>query len=342
MTTLRAHDYRRLLGFVEQLHGIEDAADLPAWLVRRIPDLVGGHHCTWNRMSVSRQRASVVEYPLIEPGPDSARIFAACLVEHPCFVNYATTGDPSPFMISDFVTTTQYRRLRLYARLYRDLGYEDQLAMALGPPSAEVVGIALARDRGTFGERDRELLRLLRPHVVSAERNLAALGRVRERIGQPQGDESTAALLEISGTNRVVRGLTHAAPLLSRYFDTRPHRASRALPETLRLWLAQNPRTPLVRQRGGHRLAVRFVGGRPRAGVVGLVLLEETAEPRAALLTPRESEVLTEIDNGLTNAQVAEALFISPRTVKKHLDNIYTKLGVRNRTAALARFRRQK
>jgi DNA-binding NarL/FixJ family response regulator len=37
---------------------------------------------------------------------------------------------------------------------------------------------------------------------------------------------------------------------------------------------------------------------------------------------------------GLTNTQIAERLFISERTANRHLSNIFTKLGVRNRTAA--------
>jgi DNA-binding CsgD family transcriptional regulator len=51
-------------------------------------------------------------------------------------------------------------------------------------------------------------------------------------------------------------------------------------------------------------------------------------------LTTRETEILELVACGLTNAAIAERLWISPGTVKKHLDNIYTKLGVRTRTAA--------
>jgi DNA-binding CsgD family transcriptional regulator len=54
-------------------------------------------------------------------------------------------------------------------------------------------------------------------------------------------------------------------------------------------------------------------------------------------LTTRELEILELVAVGLTNAAIAERLWISPGTVKKHLDNVYAKLGVANRTAAVAR-----
>jgi DNA-binding CsgD family transcriptional regulator len=56
-----------------------------------------------------------------------------------------------------------------------------------------------------------------------------------------------------------------------------------------------------------------------------------------AALTSREREVLDLVAAGATNAAVAEALVVSPGTVKKHLDNIYGKLGVSSRTAAADR-----
>ena len=60
------------------------------------------------------------------------------------------------------------------------------------------------------------------------------------------------------------------------------------------------------------------------------------AAARAAL-TAREREVLDIAASGATNAGIAEALVVSPATVKKHLDNIYAKLGVGSRAAASAR-----
>lgn len=56
-----------------------------------------------------------------------------------------------------------------------------------------------------------------------------------------------------------------------------------------------------------------------------------------ARLTPREVEVLNLVARGLSNREVAAALYISPATVKRHLSNILAKVDVSSRTAAIAR-----
>ena len=69
----------------------------------------------------------------------------------------------------------------------------------------------------------------------------------------------------------------------------------------------------------------------------------EDAEPVAALpnpLTQREMDVLEWVARGKTNRDVADTLGMSPRTVNKHLEHIYEKLGVETRTAAVAQFAR--
>jgi DNA-binding NarL/FixJ family response regulator len=53
-------------------------------------------------------------------------------------------------------------------------------------------------------------------------------------------------------------------------------------------------------------------------------------------LTTREGEVLAWLSKGKTNRDIAQILGLSPRTVDKHLEQIYAKLGVENRTAAAA------
>jgi len=67
-------------------------------------------------------------------------------------------------------------------------------------------------------------------------------------------------------------------------------------------------------------------------------LIDSTAAARMRLLrlSPRERVVLTRAAAGETNAAIAAALFVSPGTVRKHLEHIYDKLGVRTRTEAAA------
>jgi DNA-binding CsgD family transcriptional regulator len=54
-------------------------------------------------------------------------------------------------------------------------------------------------------------------------------------------------------------------------------------------------------------------------------------------LTPREYEIVSLVAEGMANGQIAQRLWVSPHTVRKHLENAFEKLEVSNRTAAAAR-----
>ena len=68
---------------------------------------------------------------------------------------------------------------------------------------------------------------------------------------------------------------------------------------------------------------------------LGLETQPTSAQPARGGLTKREIEILTRIASGATNKQVADQTFISEKTVGRHLANIYAKLGVSSRTAAV-------
>lgn len=54
-------------------------------------------------------------------------------------------------------------------------------------------------------------------------------------------------------------------------------------------------------------------------------------------ITKRESEVFLWLAKGKTNREIAQIINISPRTVNKHLEQLFKKLGVENRTSAAAK-----
>jgi DNA-binding CsgD family transcriptional regulator len=84
----------------------------------------------------------------------------------------------------------------------------------------------------------------------------------------------------------------------------------------------------LVRRRGEDSLTISRSGS--------TLLLEETRDELG--LTSRERDVLACVARGKTNAEVAEILWVTPSTIRKHLENVYAKLGVHTRTAAVTRF----
>lgn len=118
----------------------------------------------------------------------------------------------------------------------------------------------------------------------------------------------------------------------------RPHRIN----DALRLWLP-SPRgraRSVYLERSGRNFTDRertmFGLMRPH-----LVRMRANAQSRRGMegtrgLTPRDAEVVGWVARGMTNAEIAAALFISPQTVRKHLENIFAKLDVRTRTAAAA------
>ena len=137
---------------------------------------------------------------------------------------------------------------------------------------------------------------------------------------------------------------------LVEYFGRSSRQADR-LPEVFRSWITHQevsldatddaplPREPFVAEREGARLMIRHLCEEDRC----MLLMEErhvavrptSFEPSG--LTRREAEVLLWVAQGNTNIEIGTILGTSPRTVQKHLEHIYRKLGVETRVAAARR-----
>jgi len=73
---------------------------------------------------------------------------------------------------------------------------------------------------------------------------------------------------------------------------------------------------------------------------LGMTMFAAKSDQPEPLLTDREREVLGLIAAGATNREIADALYLSPHTVKEHTSALYRKLQARNRAEAVQRAQR--
>ncbi len=126
--------------------------------------------------------------------------------------------------------------------------------------------------------------------------------------------------------------------------------AAAGVPQAAAEWLAQlgapgpcGPPGQLGRRASaeGRQLVARRLGEAGLGETMWLLSLQAPGDAlpsrlATAALTPRETEVLSWVAKGKTNRDVADILGMSPRTVNKHLEHVFEKLGVETRAAAAA------
>ena len=353
MERLGQRDLDAFLSFLREIYADPlDLESFAAGIVSALPKVVPSEWTSYNEVNPQSQTIIWAMEPIPSDSPELARAFAQHMPEHPLINHHQQTRDGRALKISDFLTQSQFHKLELYNEFYRRLEVEHQMAVILPAPAPLVIGIAVNRSSKDFSERDRLLLDLLRSHLVQAYRNaesatqlrrdLALLGRALE--------ESDRGVVALTGNGQVRFCTKRAQQWLSDYFE--PSRRGDHLPDSLQRWvehqqtlLSKNgdvppPREPLVVKRAGKGLVVRFVEDRSEDGCL-LILEEQPLQLSAGSLEPlgltrRQAQVLFWVARGKTDKEVAALLYVSPRTVKKHLEHVYEKLGVKNRTEAVA------
>jgi DNA-binding CsgD family transcriptional regulator len=232
-----------------------------------------------------------------------------------------------------------FHSLALYKEFYRQIGVEWQVAFTLPARAPLIVGIALTRTHEDFTQREVQLLALARPHLMQAYRNaelrstrkatLTALEQGLDTLGQH--------IVVLDPHGRVDFATDGARRLLG---------DRRGLPEQIRAWITEhhNPRPtaePLILDIAGNRVLVRLLPNK-RTDRREVLLLEggtgqlSVNALRSLGLTPREAETLHAVALGQSPLQTAQKMGIATRTVEKHLQHIYEKLGVRGLSQATA------
>jgi DNA-binding NarL/FixJ family response regulator len=179
------------------------------------------------------------------------------------------------------------------------------------------------------------------------------LARIRVHLANARMTQSARAALDVSGRfllavnrdGRIMWATPQAQKLLADSFGAGAVDEV-ALPEPLRQWLEQaqagKGATKSIAAIPDHpELKLHYMGHAGSNEFLLRLAKEQTTPLPTAFasefgLTTREGEVLSWLSKGKTNRDIAQILGLSPRTVDKHLEQIYAKLGVENRTAAAA------
>jgi DNA-binding CsgD family transcriptional regulator len=345
MQPLRVSDVEGALRFVHDASAETGPEPFPVHVLEGLRALLG---CEWASYSEldrrHRRQLALIECPTpSEQLPDEEQIFWSVVHQHP-LCRAQKRGRFDALKLSDFHSRRELHRLEVYADWFRPLGIEYELEVAIPSPFEHTKTLLFDDARRDFGERERALLNLLQPHLVQLHR-AAAVRRVAESaraVLEDASDLGEHGVLVVDARGMIEVANPHARRLLDEYAADATGDRDR-LPAPFARWLEQQRaaaragRTPTALSIDGP--SGTLVVELDRRGATEVMLLEERAgaDSDPAGLSTREREVLALVRDGLRNAEIAEALWVSPATVRKHLENIYEKLDVHTRTAAVAR-----
>ena len=357
-------DFADVLDFVRDLYdqrGLKDFADRTMGSLLRI---IPADRIIYGDFDIERQAASLSMQPTVVKDQDGTvdgavngalsgleRDFGT----HPLYRYYLQTGDECAHKMSRVMTKTQFQRYGRNDDFARQLGAKFQMGIFFAAGPAVVTVILLTRGQRDFSDRECAMLSMLYPHLVQAFHNTASLNRfgrdMNELIELLEGP--TSSVIVLAGNGRVKQWTEQARAWIVQYCQTPFPAEENQLPDCFADWYrrqlslvaqdnpARSPRDPLIVEKNGRELEVQLVPDHLRDE--HLLLLNEKRRDSSwsslaeCGLTPRESEVLAWVAKGKTNAEVGTILHLSGRTVQKHLEHIYQKLGVETRTTATVR-----
>jgi DNA-binding CsgD family transcriptional regulator len=210
----------------------------------------------------------------------------------------------------------------LIERRLAELGEQNLLVV---PLLARLVEAQLVRGDVEAASKTAAQLEQL-AETAGRDRVQATAAFARGRIAAASGDPAAPNILQ--GAVNLFAALGHGLEAARARFELARTLGGSA-PEVA-IDVARRARNELealgaVREADAASAFLRGLGAKGRSG-----------RRSSGALTKREREVLTLLSEGLTNAEIAERLFISPKTAEHHLGRIYRKLDLRTRTEAAA------
>jgi DNA-binding CsgD family transcriptional regulator len=304
-------------------------------LLDRLTELVGCEYATYEDFNWSRR--NVTAYV---PCSNSEETLAVDPPYVPEDEDYWTGGEsryPRSLhwngrrfdKLSDRFGRRRRERLRDEEDYNREFRIVDRIGFLVGGAPTRNAWLHFDSQGRDFDERDRAVMFALRPHLHVLWRKAVArrqLAELTSALGRDGDAAISRAVVLYEADGRIDHATAEAHRLLAAWFAARTAR----LPPKLVEWAANaRPGDQYSERRNDSILTVTAAGD-------FMLTLTESCSANSSL-TRREREVLHLVAEGLTNAEIAQQLWVTPATIAKHLEQAYRKLGVHRRTAAVAR-----
>lgn len=334
MERLGESDLARVLGFLGEAAAVEGDEPFPPEFLEAFRGLIACDHLNFSQLDrIRRKTLGFTMFPACEDddeGDDDSDAAWRLHDQHPICHYQDLTGDFRAYRLFDLASKSEWLRRELYVDYYGPDGLDYQMCVGLDGPLSHTKVFVFNRHGGRdFSQRDRDIANALRPHLA----RLFETGEVKRRLRQALAlhERSQAAVVLVDGDDRIEFANPAACELLERAFGD----FEGILPSQLRATLRERGKT-------GQSEPARIAVGETCVVMhrVGDALLLEQ-EPNLPNLTRREREILNLVAEGRTNAEIATGLWLAPGTVRRHLENVFRKLGVHTRTAAVARYNRR-
>jgi DNA-binding CsgD family transcriptional regulator len=326
---MRGRDLAAVLGFLADARSLDAPVPFTPELIDRLMDVVGCDTARYKELDVARRvviahlpcSAELDAFPLDPEGMTEADWDE--LSRDPCF--RASRSEPSGiFIVSELIARPVSPEDVLgWQEEFRRYDFVDRMWIGISGPTWG--GVAFDRSERMFGDRDCQLARVLQPHLGELWREASVRRRLRAALAALDQEGEDGVLL-LSAGGEIEFASASARRIMQRCFGSPAVR----MPDAIAGWYEHGRATPLTVAVGDSRLVVEAADG-------GAALLLRERPVGVEVLTSREREVMRCVADGLSNTEIARRLWIEPATVRKHLEHVYDKLGVRSRTAALAR-----
>ncbi len=344
-TYLTEPDYLKILSFVEQAKNYNN--DFQQHVLTLLNNIFGYQHATFNLINNKLELFNPRLYNITEKARDQYyEHYHKTDIFHPKNGNLWFSN--KVISITDIMTTSQYEQTEYYLDFLRSDMLYYELVLPLVVNSRLIGGIGVFKQKGedNFTNRDIVILNKLNQFIASDLWSFLEFASIRKDCQTYNNcfDETPAGII-ILDKNFAIKNCNKAAEAFADKVQTpvqqfvyeiisklsheldKPQLDIKFLYKSFRINIIRN-----LIQTGynGDPVYIVFIS-EDLAGKLG-----NTDDLRQSCdLTSREFEILELVKNGLSNEEIAEKLYISIHTVKSHMENIFKKLQVKNRTAAL-------